>query len=53
MVRIKEPKYADVKGNLVPEVRCFKYAQGPIIAAKDVMKSIEPSVHLWVRDRMR
>ena len=53
MVRIKDPKYAEVNGNLVPEVRCLKYAHGPIIAAKDMMKSIEPSVHLWGGYRTR
>jgi len=39
-----DPKYADVKGSLGVDIRCCKYAQGPIRAAHDAKNRIEPTV---------
>jgi hypothetical protein len=35
-----------VKGSRGVEARCCRYAQGPMMAAKDDKNRIEPSVHL-------
>ena len=41
-----DPKYAAVKGNRGPEIRCLAYVTGPMRTAHEAKNSRDPNDHL-------